>query len=339
MSTVFAQFSDSLADPNRLPVALAAVLLTSFAGAVSGPLDGNSNPLIWIAINRILGPLGDRLDRLHRTRIDLMFRGFLLTCFVLGLATALAGIVNKLILTMPYYKITEVFILAALLTSGTVWHGLWSLYSVMEDKKTAQGGFYSLSRSTRTNLALADDFSIARVAMGYSARAFDKGLVAPVFWYFIGGFPAAMVYAAVAALAWRFGKDGYSKGFGAVPLGMEKVLGFIPGLLAGVLIALAGAFTPTAGLTRGVLSFFGHKSRARYGQGGPPLSALAWSLNLMLGGPSQDLSGSALQGGWVGPDKATAKNDHTHLKRAIYISLMAHLLFAAGLGGAYLWAG
>ena len=116
------------------------------------------------------------------------------------------------------------------------------------------------------------------------------------------------------------------------------LLGFVPSLYAGALIVLAGVFTPTAKIHKGVVSFFGMENRAGYEQGGYPLSGLAWSLNVALGGASQDLSGSAVKGQWVGPEGATAKNNHKHLRRALYLSVIAHILFLASLCGAYLWS-
>ena len=336
MDLYFAQFSVVLADPDRLPYAMAAIMLVSLAGLAFGPRGGNANPLFWLIIDATLGRLGDRLDRVQRPRSDLVMRGFVLMALTLALFIALGTIADKYVISMPYYGIFEVFIIAFCLTSGAVWRVLWQVYQQMGPQKSASGGYFALSRSTRTALTQADDFSITRAGLGLAVRSLDKGLVAPVFWYVLVGFYGLFLYTALAALRWRFARDGFSKGFGAAPAAFERLLGWFPGLITGFLIALGGAFTPTAGLTRGFMSFLGAKGRASYDQGGFPLSAMAWSLKLSLGGPSQDLDGSAIQSAWVGPDGATARNDYTHLRRALYINLMAHLLFIVILGVAYL---
>lgn len=74
----------------------------------------------------------------------------------------------------------------------------------------------------------------------------------------------------LAALGWRFGKDGFSKGFGAVPLALEKLMGYVPSLFAATLMTLATIITPTAAIHKGVAAWFGHKNRAPYEQGGYP---------------------------------------------------------------------
>ncbi len=339
ITPIFAHFHAQVMAPDRIPFAIVAMVPPALIGLWRGPVWDNANPLLWLWIDRIFGCLGDRLDRTHRPRADLMFRGFLVSAIVIFVMLFLGNMLKTTIETRSYYGLVEVVTLSLLLTSGAVWGLLSRLYKSLKDKKTTAGGYLALSRSARTNLSIADDPTVTRVAMGYSVRAFDKGMVSPVFWYLIAGLPGALVYSSLACLAWRFGKDGFSKGFGVIPLALEHLMGFIPGLFAGILVALAGLFTPTAGVSRAFLSFLGAKGRATYEQGGYPLSALAWTLNISLGGASQDLAGSAIKGVWVGPERATAQNDHNHLRRALYICITAHILFLATLCGAYVWSG
>lgn len=101
----------------------------------------------------------------------------------------------------------------------------------------------------------------------------------------------------------------------------------------------ASLFTPTANPFKGILPFFTSKDKCPYDQGGDPVSVMAWALGVSLGGPYQDLNGSSLKNVWVGPAGASAKVEHTHLRRAIYLNAMAQLLFVMSLLGAYVWHG
>jgi adenosylcobinamide-phosphate synthase len=325
-------------DPDRLPLAITAITVAAILGVITGPLAGNANPFLWLVYDKIFGGFGDRLDRLHRSRNDLALRGFFITVLGLCLALLIGKFYAAATYQRPLWGFTEIFLLSTLITAGSVWFALLRLYFAIEKKQVGQGAYYAVSRSTRINLAATDEFGIARTGMNWAARSFDKGLVAPVFWYLIGGLPLAVLYSALAALAWRFGKDGFSKGFGVIPLVLEKLMGFVPSLYAGLLISLATIITPSAAIHRGISAWFGRKNRAPYEQGGYPLSAMAWALKLSLGGASQDLSGSALTSVWVGPEGATARNDHRHLKRAIYINFASTILLMASLCGAYMWA-
>ena len=333
----FTHMHESLMDPERIPLVIGALLLSLISGMISGPLAGNANPLLWIVLDKLFGDFGDRLDKRERARGDLVFRGFLLSVFALIFAMLIARGFQHLIFSAPFSGLSEILCLSLLITSGSVWFVLLRLYFAMDQNQVGKGAYYAISCSTRTNLAAGDDFGMTRAAMNFSARSFDKGLVAPIFWYLLGGLPLAAVYAALAGLSWRFGKSGFTAGFGAVPLALERLMGFIPSLLTAALITLAAIFTPTARTHKAAAAWLGAKNRSPYEQGGLPLSALAWALNVSLGGAAQDLNGSAIKAAWTGPDGATAKLDHKHLRRALYISVMVHILFIATLCGAYIW--
>lgn len=318
---------------------MAALLLASFAGIVTGPLWYNATPFWWIITDKVLGGFGARLDRVQRKPADLAFRGFLLTVVALVVFYFIGERTAELAWHYPLAGLTEVFFLSLVLASGTVWFALLRLYYALKDKKVVKNAYYTIATTTRTDLSASDDYTVTRVGMGFGARMFDKGVVAPIVWYLIAGLPAAYIYAALAALAWRFGKDGFTKGFGKVPLALEQLMGMAPMALSGFIMAGAGLLTPTGGMTRALIGLIRVKDRTPYAEGGLPVTAMANSLKVGLGGPTTDLDGSAITRGWAGPEGATAKLEPGHLRRAIYISLMAHLLFLAAMGASLLYAG
>ena len=332
----FAELHGYIFDADRIPYAVLAILLSLVIGMITGPRSGNANPMVWIWLDRLFGWLGDRLDKKHRPKPDLAFRGFLVMAISVSLFVGFGGICDHLAITYGYYGLTQAVLVSLALSGGGVYFALLRLYFALERREVVKGAYYAVARTNRINLNTTDDYGITRVGMAMAIRTFDKGQVAPVFWYLIGGFPALFAYSAVSGLAWRFGKDGFSKGFGDVPLAIEKIMGIVPSLLTTLLICMASIVTPTANIMRSITSWWG--KGAAYAQGGHPLTALAWTLNVTIGGPVKDLSGATIKSDWVGPKGATAKIDHGHLRRALYINLMAQLLFLATLLGAYLWS-
>lgn len=326
-------------DADRIPYAMAAIVITMIVGAISGPLGGNAYPFMCMIIDKIFGVFGDRLDRKGRPQADLAFRGAFVTLLAFGALFVMAGISHAYFLPgFAYGWALGIALLSLLLTSGAVWFVLLRLYFALEKDEMVKGAYYAVARSARVNLNAGDDFAITRIGMDLSVRTLDKGLVAPVIWYLIGGLPAAMIYALITALAWRFGKDGQGSGFGAVPLALERLLGFVPSLFTALLLNAAALFTPTAQTGRSIASWLSMKNRAHYAQGGLPLMVLAGALNVSLGGARQDIGGSAIKSPWVGPEKATAKSSHKHLRRALVLNAIAQLLFLVALACAYLWA-
>lgn len=328
-----------LFDVERIPFAIFAILLTLIVGMVTGPMHGNANPFLWLVIDKVFGGFGDKLDKPARPAADLLFRGFIVFAVVVLVMAALAEAAKYIVTHFNVLGVMQALLVSLALTSGSVWFALLRFYFTLDKKDIKKGTYYAIARTARVDLNATDEYGMTRLGMGLSVRALDKGLVAPVLWYLIGGLTALYVYAGIAALAWRFGQNGFTKGFGGVALGMEKLLGLIPSIFTAFLVTAASVLTPTAGIFRSIRSWMGSKGAASYAQGGLPLTALAWTLKVSLGGSVKDLQGRAQKQKWVGPEEATAKVEPYHMKRAFYITAMAQLVFVAALLVAYVWGG
>jgi len=337
MIQTFSDLHALIFDPARVPLAMAALLMVGCVGMVTGPLLGNANSFVTLLVDRVFGKVGTRLDRAHRTARSLMMRGMLMILVGLVVFYVLGQGAVLLIQFAPLHGWTEIFILALCMSAGTVWFSLLQLFFAMKQKKTSKNAYYTIAHTTRTDLSSADDYTITRVGMALAARSFDKSVIGPVVWYLIGGIGFAVIYAGVYALAWRFGRDGFSKGFGRGALALEQIMGFVPNIVAGVIMAAAGLLTPTGGMTRAMMGLMKPDRRAPYAEGGLPVTAMAESLHVALNGPAVDLDGRTMKRAWVGPEGATARLDAGHLRRALYISLMAHLLFLVSLGATLLF--
>lgn len=330
-------------EPERLLIAMVALGIVTIIGLVRGPLGGMATPFFWHLVDIAFGSFGNRMDKPGRPKGDLIFRGFILSVVVLSISYVIGRFLNILAFYYPDWSVVEIAALCLVISSGAVFAALGKLYRALHEKKASQkqvtqGAYYAIARTTRTDLSRNDDFTITRVGMGLALKSFDKGVVAPIFWYLLAGLPGAYLYAGIAALSWRFGKEGHSRGFGDAALALEKLMGFVPNILSGVFIALAGLLTPTAGMSRAFLGLMSVKGSASYAEGGLPVTAAAFALNVSLGGPTQDLEGNSIKRSWIGPAKATAQLEEKHLHRVVYISFMAHLLFLASLSGAMLFA-
>ena len=339
LTQTYSDWHAMLMNLDRIPAILIAMLVCMVIGAITGPLAGRIYPLFYSFLDILFGKFAQRMDRGHRPRADLLFRGFLLSAFVIVFC-ALIGKALGTLEQLPYMLGTiPALLLALFMGVGTLWFALLKLYFVMEHGKVGEGAYYAIASSARINLNAGDDYGITRAAIGLSAKMFDKAVIAPALWYIIGGLPAVSIYTGLAFIAWRVGRSGFNTAFAVIPMALERLMGFVPNLLAGIYLTLAASFTPTAKIFGGISAWFGHKDRCDYEQGGAPISALAWGLNISLGGAVQDISGAAIKGDWVGPEGATAQLNHKHLRRALYLNVVAHILFMASLLGAYIWSG
>lgn len=332
------QLQQNVMLPERIPVAVVAIILASMGGMIFGPLSYRANPLFFYLLDCLFGRAGEKADKLNRPAGDLIFRGFLFMVIVLAFVGGIGHGISRIDTGFRGFQPFEVVILACCITSGAIWTLMNRLKADLKNGGNALTAYLALSRSARINLNSVDDSGITRLGLSFLATSFDKAMVNPVFWYIFGGVPFLLIYSSLAFLSWRFGKSGFSKGFGVVPLAMERLLGYVPCLLAGFFLTAASALTPTAHMGRSVMAWWGEKDKAPYEQGGICISAMAWPLNIVIGGPVVDLDGSALQNAWVGPKGATAKIEPEHITRGLYLNIVAHLLFIAALLGAYLQA-
>lgn len=339
MPVQISYFSD-IASPDRLIVAILAIVLASVAGLATGPIKGNANPVFWMVLDGICGKMARRSYKTGRSESSLAFRGMVFFSFYLVIG---AGVGVAALFLNDLYRaggFLEPLLLLPVLSAGAGWSAVLTLYRALGKTggghHLSKGSYYPIAVSTRSNLNTTDDYGIVRLGVDYMARLFDKGLVAPLFWYLIGGLPLAYIYAAVAAARWGLAKDGFAKGLGNKALGVEKLLGIVPGVIAALYMLAAAAITPTARFFRSVPVLFGGgavKPRTPYAEGGLPITIASSALKVTLGGPVQDLDGSVLPKTWTGPEGATARLDRSHLRRAIYFSVMAHIVLIADLLG------
>jgi len=324
-------FWDSFFDPARIPLAIIAILIASIIGLITGPKPSAAIPFLWTLLDGTIGRIGDRLDRVNRARADLLFRGFLVTVFTLVLVFILGRIAGVLAQANSYGDVVIVALLTLGISSGALWRSVLHYYNAKEHNKTEQGVYRPIARTARIDLSASDQFGISRCAMGLLPKVYDKMLLAPLFWFWLGGMPFFFLHAAVAMLSWHFAKGGFTKGFGLIPAWLDYAMGIVPSMVAAVLLSLSTLITPTTKKFQAIKAWFSRKSDVPYVQGGMPMKLMAWTLNISLGGPVRDLRGSAQHNVWTGPDSASAKLSHQHLKRGLYLTIVAHIVLIAAL--------
>lgn len=125
-----------------------------------------------------------------------------------------------------------------------------------------------------------DQAGVARAAIESAAENFSDGVVAPVFWFLIGGLPGIAIYKAVNTADSMIGhRSKRFAEFGWAAARLDDLMNWIPARLAGMLICLLGGgraamdvMLRDAGL---------HKSP----NAGWPEAATAASLEIALAGP------------------------------------------------------
>ena len=176
----------------------------------------------------------------------------------------------------------------------------------------------------RRDPARLDLHGVTRVVIEASARCFNTGVVGPVFWFLLFGLSGMLAYRAANAIAETLGlPTPRHAAFGFAATRIADVFNVIPAMLAGVILAFASLFVPTARPLHALRSMGREAVKHRSVAAGWPVAAVSGALNLSLGGPRHYAGGSVVDA-WIGTGtaRATARDAH----RMLYLFAVACLL-------------
>ena len=178
-----------------------------------------------------------------------------------------------------YYGIASVFVFYGLANHSLIQEGGEVIRTLEEQGLDA--GRKRLSWIVGRDTSQLSPKKIYTAVLETMAENLSDGVVAPLFFYALGGFPAMMAYKMVNTLDSMIGyKDARYKDFGCCSAHLDDVLNYIPARLTALLIALSG-------YRKGIFSFIRKYARQHASpNSGYPESAMAGILDCRFGGPN-----------------------------------------------------
>lgn len=178
-----------------------------------------------------------------------------------------------------YYGIASVFVFYGLANHSLIQEGGEVIRTLEEQGLDA--GRKRLSWIVGRDTSQLSPKKIYTAVLETMAENLSDGVVAPLFFYALGGFPAMMAYKMVNTLDSMIGyKDTRYKDFGCCSAHLDDVLNYIPARLTAFLIALSG-------YRKGIFSFIRKYARQHASpNSGYPESAMAGILDCRFGGPN-----------------------------------------------------
>ncbi|WP_312128303.1 adenosylcobinamide-phosphate synthase CbiB [Brevundimonas sp.] len=245
--------------PGRIPHPVVAL------GALIGALDRRWN----------LNPVPERTKR---------WRG-VLALLVVAVSAGVVGLVVKCGLTAwlpdiaPYLcALLGIFGLAA----GSLHQHFVAIQHPLSENDL-EAAKHAVSMIVGRDTATMNASDISAAALESLAESFNDGVVAPVFWFAIGGLPALFAYKAINTADSMIGHmEPRWRAFGWAAAKTDDIANWIPARIAGLLIVMACAARGTASQALRVML----KDAAKHASpnAGWPEAAMAGALGVRLGG-------------------------------------------------------
>lgn len=237
---------------------LAALALDAYVGDLLGRLPKVPHPRALVV--RVSARLERRLNRPRNRRRSLMVLGALAAGAVTLAFAAIGWGLAILTRGVSFLWILELFLVASLISQRAAGQRALAIARALEGRQADS------ARRDLTALAgeLLDPNDIQRMTpreVGLSTVAglgerFASAVVAPAFWFVLLGLPglvgqqALRSYATTVSTSNRPGGGGYRRGqegdFAFPAARLDAALDWIPDKLAGLILALAALFVPTA---------------------------------------------------------------------------------------------
>lgn len=209
--------------------------------------------------------------------------GLVAVCVVLGLV---------LEFVLPFAgtagAVAEILIVTVLLAQKSLADHVQAVALALREDGL-EGGRRAVSMIVGRNPEHLDEGGISRAAIESLAENASDGIVAPAFWFLVGGLPGLFAYKMINTADSMIGhlNDRY-RDFGRFAAKLDDVANYIPARLTGLLASLATAITKDRLSGREAFSVMRRDARLhRSPNAGWPESAFAGGLGLALAGPRQ----------------------------------------------------
>ena len=313
--------SDAAFDPFILLVL--ALILDAAVGGMGPVFRLIPHPVV--AIGNLIGWFERKLNRETRSQTDRAMRGALVVLVMVALAAAIGWDVQWLTLHHDFGWAVELFLIVALLAQRELYSAVAKVAKALRTGGI-EDGRVAVSHIVGRDPAHLDEPGVSRAAIETLAENFSDGVVAPVFWYALFGFPGLLIYKTVNTLDSMIGyKNDRYRAFGFTAARLDDVLNLIPARLSGLILALAAFITPHARPANAFRTMWRDAAKHNSPNAGWPEAATAGALDIALAGPRR-YAQHTVDAPWIG--SGSAQSDAGHIERALYLFAVGCLINA-----------
>ncbi|MBV6631596.1 MAG: cobalamin biosynthesis protein [Alphaproteobacteria bacterium] len=319
---------------NALSASLAIGALAILIELIFGQAAGLRGLRWQVALHGFCRGLERRLNRQKRSDSARLIRGLLLTLTLLLPALFVGAILTFFIGNMP--PPIAALLVSLILAGGLRFGAAWSVAGALRQAVAAadrQQANRLIRAHGRLDPAAMDDHAVVREAVELAARGWDRGLIAPLFWFLLFGLPGLFAVIVVQAADDVVGRgDQRTEAFGMVISRLDTILHLIPARVAGVFL-IGGVALAKPGRVGAALKALVAAAKAGVMLNGRwALAPFAGGLDMALAGPGKAMKERA----WIGD--GTARLEPEAIGRAKLLIVFAGLLLTAAMAAAFIGA-
>ena len=233
----------------------------------------------------LMGRLVAFLDRTLNTGQDRKSKGVL----ALSLLCFTAAVIGSLLSQFGW--VIEIIVAAILLAQKSLVDHVRAVATGL--RTSIEEGQFAVSMIVSRDTKDMNEAQVARSAIESAAENFSDGVIAPAFWFLVGGLPAMLVYKFVNTADSMIGyKTEKYMEFGWASARIDDLLNWIPARLSMLLIVV---FAKRSVNFRAIIS---EAKRHKSPNAGWPEAAMARAINVALAGP-RSYDGQLQQLPWV----------------------------------------
>jgi len=307
------------------PLVILLVALIADAAFGDPPLLWRTVPHPVAIIGGIASWLEKKLNREFRGQRDRLFRGALVAGGMTVAAMIIGTFVTELRRHWEWGWAVELVLVWVLLAQQSLFFHVRRVAKALT-RDGVEGGRRAVAHIVGRDPQSLDEYGVARAAIESCAESFADGVVAPVFWYVLFGFPGLLALKTVNTLDSILGhRTERLLMFGMVAARLDDAMMLIPARLAGLLLVIAAVFVPRGRPRLAWRTMWKDHARHASPNAGWPEAAMAGALDLALAGPRR-YEGELVDTGWIGAGRARATPGDIHT--SLYMLIVACLLNA-----------
>lgn len=261
----------------------AAVLIEGLFGYPDVVFRTIGHPVVWIGW--LIETLDKNLNRDEWSASTRRIAGVAALAILLAVTMTIASFVQAFLLSSPAGAVGLAVLASTLIAGRSLQDHVRNVASALETNNL-ESGRREVAKIVGRDPQNLDQYAVARAAIESLAENFSDGVVAPVFWFAVLGFPGLAAYKAINTADSMIGhRTPRHEAFGWAAARLDDLVNLPASRLTGLLFAMAALFIPAASPREALRAMWRDAGRHRSPNAGWPESSMAGTLGVKLNGP------------------------------------------------------